>query len=277
MHKVWDDKCSPNKTLGHNPFLINNMDIAINRIAKAINEREKIVVYGPCNVDGICSISLFMLLFKYLNADIEYYISEDKQQNISSKVIGEHVSMLGASLIISLGCVIESIEQENFIKKLGMEVIALNNCDVKNDFESTLIKYKKGCISTITFKLAQAIAAYYNMKSINKYIDLAMIGIYSGNDGILSGENKVLFDEGIQYILKTNNYGLRALMNYTGINVANEENINNMILVMTPTKNAVGTMDNARIVVELLTTNNKYRAHQIVKYLNKEVNNSLEL
>ena len=271
MQKIWERKYSLNRTLGYNPFLIEKMDITINKIAKAINKREKIVIYGSCNVDSICSISLLILLLKYLNADVEYYISEDKEI-LCSKVIKNHVDMLGASLIISLGCIIESRDQENLINNLGMEVIALLNREYNKDLESIILGNETLSISTLTFKLAQAIASYYNMKSINKYIDLVTIGTYSSSDKI-SGENKILFEEGIKYLLDSNNYGLRALMTYNGITTPSEEDISKMVLVMTPRVNAVGTIDNARIVVELLTTTSEYRAQQIVKYLEKELKN----
>ncbi|MEW8957321.1 phosphoesterase, partial [Clostridium sp.] len=189
-----------------------------------------------------------------------------------SKVIKNHVDMLGASLIISLGCIIESRDQENLINNLGMEVIALLNREYNEDLESIVLGNDTLSISTLTFKLAQAIASYYNMKSINKYIDLVTIGTYSFSDKI-SGENKILFEEGIKYLLNSNNYGLRALMTYNGITTPSEENISKMVLVMTPRVNAVGTIDNARIVVELLTTTSEYRAQQIVKYLEKELKN----
>ena len=112
------------------------------------------------------------------------------------------------------------------------------------------------------------------MKSINKYIDLVMLGtIASGKE--IKGENKIIYEAGLKYLTHTNNYVLKALLKYHNIREFNKENLTKIVFLLTPTLNAIGRMDNARIVVELLTTEEPYRAIQISKYLSKEVNNSI--
>jgi len=283
MHKIWQSIYRANYISGYNPFLLKNMNKALERVVKAINEREKIVIYGSCDVDGICGISLLLLVLKYLNADVEYYLPEEQSSNyyVDSDIITNHIKFLGTALVITVGCSLVDKEQEDLCRNLNIDVIVT---DYKNDlYKSEFItinpnqkecsyRYKNLSASGVTFKLTQALAIYYNMKSINKYIDLVLLGGYAAKVSIV-GENKVIFKEALKYLNVTNNYGLRALMNLNIKDNYSEREIKELIKVLTPTVNVVGRMDNARIVVELLTTNDEYRAEQIAKYLAMEVKN----
>jgi Single-stranded DNA-specific exonuclease len=121
----------------------------------------------------------------------------------------------------------------------------------------------------------QAIAIYYNMKSINKYLDLILIGIQWAKVPS-KGENGVLIKEGNKFLMNTNNNGLRSIIEFNSLEEFNNDGINNIIEFIIPPIGAVGVMDNARIVLELLTTNDKDRADQIVKYLYRlKTNNSI--
>lgn len=116
--------------------------------------------------------------------------------------------------------------------------------------------------------MIQAIGIYYNIKSVNKYLDLILIG-EQWAEVPLTGENGVIIKEGMKFLINTNNYGLRAIMDFYDMHEMNNECIDKIIEVITPTINAVTMNDNAKIIIELLTTNQKERAEQITKYLNK--------
>ena len=270
MQKIWENICRPNRVLGYNPFLISHMDGAINRIAKAINEREKIVIYGSSTVDSICSCALLMVLLKYLNSDVEYFISEEPgREYIFTDDVKSHIKILGASLIISIGPSIESEEQEDNFHKLGIDTISIKDEIESRHLNSVVISDKRLSLSSLTFKFTQAIGVYYNIKNINRYIDLAMLGIDSSSKKI-RGENLIFYKEGLNYLPHSKNKGLRALMKLHNLYEDKEEQLEKIISAITPSGNAVGKSDNARIVVELLTTSNEYRAEQISKYLFKE-------
>jgi single-stranded DNA-specific DHH superfamily exonuclease len=122
----------------------------------------------------------------------------------------------------------------------------------------------------------QAIAIYYNMKSINKYLDLILIGI-KWSKVSAKGENGVLIKEGNKFLMNTNNVGIRSIIEFNNIEEFNDDGINKIIEFIIPPIGAVGIMDNARIVLELLTTNDKDRSNQIIKYLySLKRNNPLE-
>lgn len=282
MRKFWESIYRPNYINGYNPFIINNMNKAIERVVEAINNREKIVLYGRCDVDGICGISSLMLILKYLNADVEYCIEECNlgEHNIDNEIIKNKIHFLGADLLITVGCGLASNEEEEYAKKLGIDLIIIENKKEHNNYKSIYInpkkkecsyRYKSLSNCGVTFKFMQAIAIYYNMKRINKYLDLVLIGSYSCNVE-KHGENGVFLKEGIRFLENTNNYGLRAIIKYLKISKIDEDSIDSIIDMITPLKNAVGKTDNARIVVELLTTNNRYRAEQITKFINNEKN-----
>ncbi len=283
MRKFWESIYSPNYITGYNPFILKDMNKAIERMVSAINNRKKIVVYGIPNVDGLCAISSLILVLKYLNADIEYVVHDDSsnKSKISSKDIINNVHFLGGEILITLGIDLKSKEEEKLCKSLGIDLIVIENRDVNYDYEYIYInpnqkgcqyRYKNLSISGLPIKLMQAIAIYYNVKSINKYLDLILIG-EKWTKSPKKGENSVIIKEGMRFLINTNNHGLRSIMDaYSMINI-NDDSVDKIIDVITPTINVVTMTDNARIIIELLITNRKERAEQITKYLNKSKEN----
>ena len=277
MRKFWESIYCPNYITGYNPFILKGMNKAIERLALAINNQQKIVVYGTYNLDGICAVSSLILVLRYLNADVEYLIY-DRQENdarINCMDIKDNVDFLGAELLITLGVGLKSQDEVNLCKELGIDLMVLENemSDTVNDYiyinpnqKGCQYRYKDLSTSGITFKLMQAIAIYYNMKSINKYLDLILIGI-QWSKVTAKGENAVFIKEGNKFLVNTNNNGLRSIIEFNNIVEFDNHGINKIIESLIPPVGAVGIMDNARIVLELLTTNDKDRAEQIVKYL----------
>ncbi len=217
MRKFWESIYSHNYITGYNPFILKDMNKAIQLMVSAINNRKKIVVYGIPNVDGLCAISSLILVLKYLNADIEYVVHDDSssKSKISSKDIINNVHFLGGELLIALGIDLKSKEEEKLCKSLGIDLIVIENRNVNYDYEYIYInpnqrgcqyRYKNLSISGLTFKLMQAIAIYYNVKTINKYLDLILIG-EKCTKLFKKGENSVLIKEGMRFLVNTNNYG----------------------------------------------------------------------
>ncbi|MBZ9608107.1 DHH family phosphoesterase [Clostridium estertheticum] len=270
----------------YNPFLLKGMEAALYRVVKAINEREKIVLYGFYDVDSIAAISLLMLVLKFVNADVEYFIPSELSENrdLNEKDINNHIKYLGPGLIITLGCGINSFSEIESCKYIGIDVIVTDFHEPIKNVPDTIVvdpqqkgcnyPFKGLCASGLTFKLAQAISSYYKMKSINKYMDLVMIGTSYSKTKIES-ENKIIAEEGIKQLKCTNNYGICALLKTHNIKIINEDTVLKLALKVMPTINPVGRMDNAKIVVELFITTDKNRALQISKYLDNELKNNL--
>ena len=285
MRKFWESIYCPNYITGYNPFILKGMNTAIEKLALAVNNRKKIVVYGTYNVDGICAVSSLILVLRYLNADVEYliYDKQEKDGKIDSEDIIENVDFLGAELLITLGIGLKSQEEVRLCEKLGIDLLVLENTvSDKVDNYIYINPNQKGCqyryknlsTSGLTFKLMQAIAIYYNMKSINKYLDLILIGT-KWSDVTLEGENRVLIKEGNKFLRNTNNNGLRSIIEFNDIEEFDDDGIEKMVEFINPPIGAVGIMDNARIILELLTTNDRDRTDQIVKYLYRLKRNNL--
>lgn len=263
------------------PFLLKGMTEALKRIIKAVNEREKIVIYGYYDLDCITSVSLLLLVLKYLNADVEYFVSDDLDDgfSINSDIIKNHIDFLGASLIITVGCGINSVEEVELCKELGIDVIITDYHKCKGNLPKTVIlnPNQKGCrypykdltAVGIAFKLAQAVSMYYQMKSINKYMDLVMLGVLS-KFAFVKGENRLMVTQGMYHLNYTNNYGFKALIKTYDVAAINKENIHTLAHNIMPSMKNRRYVDNARIAIELFTTTNMDRAEQIAKYLKNE-------
>ncbi|WP_026884377.1 DHH family phosphoesterase [Clostridium akagii] len=271
----------------HNPFLMKGMKDAIIRIIQAVNNREKIVVYGYGDVDSICGISILLLLLKYLNADVEYFIPDEMENKygIGKIALNDYIKYLGVDVMITVGCGSNSSEEIRIAKNMGITVIVTDNhreIDYKIEALGINAKNKKcrypfKCLSAVgtVFKLCEAISMYYKMKRVYKYIDLAMLGTIASSENII-GENKSLIDTGMVRIMSTNNYGIQALLKINKITEVNISEATKLTSSIIPTKASLKNMDNSRIAVELFTTRDSNRAIQIAKYLKKECVKSSE-
>lgn len=264
----------------YDSFLLMGLGEGLDRITKAVNHREKIVIYGSYDVDGITSVSLLMLILRYLNADVEYYIPDTiEESNIfNSHVIENHLNLLGADLIITVGCGINSVNEVELCRNLEIDVIITDYHVPSASTPDTIVinPNQKDCTYPfkglnavgVSYKLAYAIAEQYHMKSIEKYLDLVAIGIAS-SDAPLIGENLIMIEKGMNYLTNTNNYGINAIRKINNVNNIDYKALISLSKIVMPKINAVGRMDDARIAVELFTTLDKERAEQIAKYMNK--------
>ena len=266
----------------YNPYLMKNMSESVERLSKAINNREKIVIYGYYDVDGITAVSLLLLLLKYLNADVEYFIPENimDERELSYEAIKNHIKFLGADLIITVGCGINSYSAIEHCKELGIDVIVTDHRECQGIIPDTYVlnpkqgncgyPFKELSGAGIAYKLAMAISMEYKAKCAYKYLDLCMLGTISSDTPIIN-ENKTIVERGIQHLCNTKNHGIKALIKENNVYDINEAAAYKLAFTVIPRINAIGRMDDARIAVELFTTEDQDRASQIAKYLIKEV------
>ncbi|KYH36021.1 single-stranded-DNA-specific exonuclease RecJ [Clostridium tepidiprofundi DSM 19306] len=265
----------------YNPYLLKNMSELLKRIISSINNREKIILYSYPDVDCITSVSMLLLVMRYLNADVEHFITSNIDCNKClnyDDVLG-HLKFLNPDLILCIGCGNNSSIEVELCNRMGIDVIIIGN----QYFDDTVLNdisinpSQKGCeypfkelsCSGVVFKLIQTLSNCYKIKYFYRYVDLAMLGTLSC--GVkLTGENRLILDAGMKYLKHTNNYGIRALMKIHNIIDINIDNLFKLIDTIKPTMNAVGLIDNARIIIELFTTSNYFRAEQIAKYLYTE-------
>jgi single-stranded DNA-specific DHH superfamily exonuclease len=265
----------------YNPFRIKGINESLDRIIRAINGSEKIIIYGNPDLDGIIGTSLLVLALKYFRADVEYYISDGNDlcdDKIFCNII-EHFKYLGANLVISS---ISEVCNKNRIKLFldsEIDLIITNNHKITElidhsylinpNLEDCSYSYKNLATSSVIFKFVQAICIFYRSRLIDDYFDLVMLAILS-KETSLKDENKFIVKQGMIRIANTENQGIRALIKVNNITLINKKNITSMVKKLSKQINIHGSIDNARIAVELFTTLDGDRAEQISKYLDKQ-------
>ncbi|KRQ87521.1 Single-stranded-DNA-specific exonuclease RecJ [Caloramator mitchellensis] len=262
----------------YDPYLLKDMDRAIERIDEAIIKRQKIYIYGDYDVDGITSSAILYRAFKRLGVDINFYIPDrlNEGYGINKEAI-DHIHSLAVDLIITVDCGISAIEEVEYAKSLGLDIIITDHHECKNIIPDTIAinpkrhdcsyPYKglSGC--GVAFKLVQALYSKYRIQGYEELLDLVSIGTIA--DVVdLSDENRIIVKYGLEKLMSTEKVGLKALMQVAGI----KEKISayNVAFQIAPRLNAAGRLSDAKIAVELFITSDENKAMQIAKYLDQE-------
>lgn len=260
-----------------NPFLLKDMDRAIERIDLAIKRREKIVIYGDYDVDGITSTSILYRAFKKLGVDVSFYIPDRLNEGYGiNKDAIDYIKELATDLIITVDCGITAVEEVEYAKSLGMDIIVTDHHECKEVIPDTIVinpkrhdctyenKNLAGC--GVAFKVVQALWMKYNLTGYEDFLDLCAIGTIADIVEI-TGENRVIVSNGIKKLQKTEKSGIKALKAVAGIDQVTSYGI---AFQIAPRINAVGRLSDARIAVELFITTDEDKAMQIAKYLDQE-------
>lgn len=247
----------------HNPFLMKDMDLAIARIEQALDNEEKILVYGDYDVDGTTSVALTYSFFSKLTDQIEYYIPDRYLEGYGISTQGiDYAEENGFSLIIALDCGIKSLDKIDYANSLGVDFIicdhhlpgdelpkAIAVLDPKRSDCKYPFKELAGC--GIGFKLAQAYAQKHSLpdESYLQYLDLVMISI--GADIVpIVDENRILACHGLKKLNSSPCEGLKALMEVSG--KTDEYSITDVVFMLAPRINAAGRIDHAKHAVAML-------------------------
>ncbi len=266
----------------YNPFLLNGMGAAVERIVRAVNNREKIVIYGYHDIDGVTAVSVLLLVLRYLNADVEYFISDQMEGDFyaDSENMKKSFRFLGVRLIITVGCGSNAFGLMDPFSENNVDIIVTDYHEFEEANTKSIIinPKKKSCrypfkgltAVGLAYKLSQAISVYYRMKRIDKYLDLVMIGTLSKTENC-HDENRIIVEEGLHRLRQTNNYGLKAIIKANKFETVDPDVVENIISSGHSSMSNSRGVDNARIMVELFTTSSSDRAEQIAKYLKKEI------
>jgi len=268
----------------HDPYLMQDMAIAVSRINQAITSGEKILIYGDYDVDGTTSVALTFSFFKKLHSEIDFYIPDRYREGYGISTQGiDHAFENGFSLIIALDCGIKSVDKIDYANERGIDFIicdhhlpgdqlpaAIAVLDPKRSDCNYPYKELSGC--GIGFKLIQAYALKYDIpfEQVSAYLDLVAVSIASDIVPI-NGENRILAWYGLIKLNTDPCKGLLALMNISG----RKENLTIMDVVFTigPRINAAGRIDDAKHSVNLLIADDEAIAlekSQIINTKNTE-------
>jgi len=265
----------------HDPFLMKDMDIAVNRIIKAINNNEKILIYGDYDVDGTTAVSMMYLFLKKFTSNIDYYIPDRYFEGYGLSYKGvEYGSSIKASLIITLDCGIKDTNKVLYAKEKNIDVIICDHhtpdeilppahavLDPERSDCNYPFKHLSGC--GVGFKLLQAILIKKNLPiEISwAYIDLVTISI--GADIVpINGENRIIAYYGLQKINKNPLPGIEAIKKISGIE-NKEITIEDIVFRIGPRINAAGRIDSGRDAVNLLISDSLEKATIICEKIDK--------
>lgn len=256
----------------HDPFLMKDMDKAIDRLERAFANQEKILIYGDYDVDGTTSVAMVYSFLRGIYHNIDYYIPDRYSEGygVSYKAI-DYATEHGISLVIALDCGIKAVEKINYAIKKEVDFIicdhhtpgetlpgAIAVLDPKRADCPYPFKELSGC--GVGFKLLQAltIRKSIDFEELIKYIDLLAVSIASDIVSI-TGENRVLTYFGLKKLEENPCTGLRAIKFTAGIE-DKPLTVEDIVFKIGPRINAAGRMESGKQAVDLLISTNPEEA-----------------
>ena len=258
----------------HDPFLMMDMDKAIERLNKAIDNKEKILIYGDYDVDGTTSVALVYQFLKKYYSDIDFYIPDRYTEGYGISFQGiQFAAEQNFSLIIALDCGIKATEKVKHALNLGIDFIICDHhtpdkelppavaiLDPKREDCPYPYKHLSGC--GVGFKLLQA----FTMKKGIDFSELTplldLVGLSIASDIVpITGENRILAYYGLKRLNSLPSLGIRSIINVCGL-ADREITISDIVFKIGPRINASGRMKSAREAVELLIANDAEIARQ---------------
>ena len=254
----------PQLTDLHDPFLMNDMQKAVDRLNAALCRNERILVYGDYDVDGCTAVALVYKFLVKFYSNIDFYIPDryDEGYGISKKGV-DFAAECGVKLIIVLDCGIKAVDEIAYAKSLGIDFIICDHHvpdDVLPDAAAILNPKRKDNVYPYThlsgcgvgFKFMQAFAANNGIEfnQLTQLLDLCAISIASDIVPIM-GENRILASHGLRCLNSNPGIGLQAIVEVCGLG-DRELSMGDIIFRIGPRINASGRMQNGREAVELL-------------------------
>ena len=269
----------------HDPFLMKDMDKAVERLHQAITQGEKVLIYGDYDVDGTTAVAvmyrfLLPLASSPLASRLDYYIPDRYTEGYGVSTQGiDYASAQGCGLIITLDCGIKAVEKVAYAASKGIDVIVCDHHTPGDELPNAVAvlnmkrsdcpyPYKdlSGC--GVGFKLAQAYTQRYSLPFDNLIPLLQLLAMSIASDIVpITGENRILAHFGIQQLNKAPFTGLSAIMQVAGIE-SKKLTINDLVYKIGPRINACGRMKSGRAAVELLLTDDPDFARQQAEEVN---------
>lgn len=263
------------------PFLLDDMNVAVKRIVEAIDNNESIWVYGDYDVDGITSTSILIIYLKTLCKNVYYYIPDRMTEGYGLNIDAmDYIKSKGGQLVISVDCGIKSFDVADHCKRIGMDLIITDHHTCEKELPDAMAVINPNRIGGsypftklagvgVAFKLIQALA--FELKTNIDYTDiLPIVAIGTVADVVsLTGENRIIVKNGLSMIKETNNFGIKALLEVTGL-VNKEITSGHVGFVIGPRINATGRIGMAKYGVELLTANTYEKALDLATMLDEE-------
>ena len=273
---------NPSNDQLHDPFMMKNMDIAVDRISKNIQNQKPILIFGDYDVDGTTGASLLYLGLKDLNAIVEYYIPHREKEGYGLSSGGiDYAQSVGADLLITCDCGINAFQPVDYANEHGVDIIITDHHipDKKLPNAYAVLNPKqKGCEYPfkglcgcgVAFKLISALSEKSGIgQNVGlNYLDLVALATSADMVPILD-KNRVLVHGGLDQLEESKSPGIHQLLVQTGL-VGESLNVGKLVFGLAPKINAAGRMGDANRTVELLTTSDKTRAEELASILVRE-------
>jgi single-stranded-DNA-specific exonuclease len=264
----------------HDPFLMKDMNIAVDRISTAVKKNEKILVYGDYDVDGTTAVALMYSFLKDQYSNVDYYIPDRYKEGYGVSFLGlDYAAQTNCKVVITLDCGIKAVEKVKYARTKGLDVIicdhhypgeeipkALAVLDPKQPSCSYPYKELSGC--GVGFKLIHAYSRVHGIpfSKIYHYLDLVAVSIASDIVPI-TGENRVLAYFGLKQLNESPRTGLREIIRES--EVTKSLSVEDVVFKIGPRINAAGRMETGSKAVELLISNDT----RLATGISKEINN----
>ncbi len=270
---------NPTRNDFHNPFLIKDMEKAVDRIIKAIENKERITIYGDYDVDGITSITVLKSFLQERGLEIAQYIPNRLTEGYGLNIEAvEKIKKRGCDLMITVDCGISAIKEIDYANQLGIETIVTDHHEpgqelpkamavIDNKRKDSTYPFRELAGVGVVFKVIQAISIKLGLKEEEylKYLDIVCIGTISDIVPLVD-ENRVIAKLGLLLIKQTRNIGLRAIINMSGYK---EIDSNSISFGIAPRINACGRMGKAEDALELFLSKNINEVCQLAQKLNE--------
>lgn len=268
----------------HDPFLMKDMDVAVERLHCAVVSGESILVYGDYDVDGTTAVALLYSFVRRFTDKVDFYIPDryDEGYGVSFKGIDYAVES-GAGLIVTLDCGIKAIDKVEYAASRGIDMIICDHhlpedslpaavavLDPKREDCHYPFDDLSGC--GVGFKLVQAYSARYGVpfETLVPLLDLLVVSIASDLVTMV-GENRILAHFGLRQLNENPCTGLQAMINLSSLEPGHVS-IDDIVFKIGPRINAAGRMETGRLAVELLTSRSLSEAMQIGEKINESNN-----
>lgn len=266
----------------YDPFLFPDMEKAVQRIMRAIDKGEKITVYGDYDVDGTTATTLLYLGLNRIGANIDYYIPHRMIDGYGLSLSSlDQLKENGTSLIISVDCGVNALEEIEAINERGMEIIITDHHNPKEELpEAVAIINPKlpGCTYPFPYLAGVGVAykllmAIYKAKGLEtlantlKYMDLVAVGTIADIVPLI-GENRVFAHIGLQHLIEKKNLGLNALVQIAGLK-SKVLDSSDIVFGLAPRINAAGRMGSASLAVELLISRDIEQSKELAESIER--------
>ncbi len=264
-----------------NPFLMKDMDIAVDRLNDAMGRKERILVYGDYDVDGCTAVALVYKFLQQFYSNIDYYIPDryDEGYGVSKKGI-DYAKETGVKLIIILDCGIKAIKEIAYAKSLGIDFIICDHHVPDEEVphavailnpkrEDDKYPFKELCGCGVGFKFMQAFAKNNGIpfSRLIPLLDFCAVSIAADIVPVVD-ENRILAFHGLKQLNQNPSIGLKAIIDICGLS-GREISMSDIVFKIGPRINATGRMENGKESVDLLVEKDYSTALKEAKHINE--------